>query len=94
MAGSRASARPGAPTTASGGPGTTRRIGVYVDGYNLYYGGRAHCGRGASGWRWLDIRAMAENVIASQGAWRSPNQTRIVYCTARVDGATNPSAHT
>jgi hypothetical protein len=24
------------------------RVGVYVDGYNLYYSGRGHCGRGTA----------------------------------------------
>ena len=47
-----------------------RRIGVYVDGYNLYYGARSVCGRGTPGWRWLDVRALAENVIAAQGSWQ------------------------
>ncbi|HEY7200404.1 MAG TPA: NYN domain-containing protein, partial [Candidatus Dormibacteraeota bacterium] len=30
------------------------RVGVYVDGFNLYYGARGLCGRGTAGWRWLD----------------------------------------
>jgi hypothetical protein len=39
------------------------RVGVYVDGYNLYYGGRALSGRGTAGWRWLDIRALAQALV-------------------------------
>ena len=41
------------------------RVGIYIDGYNLYYGGRGICGRGVDGWRWLDLRAMLEAVIAA-----------------------------
>lgn len=69
------------------------RTGVYVDGYNLYYGGRACCGRGTSGWRWLDVRLLAQAVIATQGAWQGARIDRVVYCTARVDAVTNASAH-
>lgn len=69
------------------------RIGVYVDGYNLYYGGRAVCGRGAPGWRWLDIRSLVGNVIATQGSWSGAAIDRLVYCTARVDAVSNPSGH-
>ncbi|WP_061294984.1 NYN domain-containing protein [Herbidospora cretacea] len=63
------------------------RIGVYVDGFNLYYGGRATCGRGTPGWRWLDIRALAHSLIQQRRA----HIERVVYCTARIDGATDPS---
>lgn len=69
------------------------RVGVYVDGYNLYYGARSVCGRGTAGWRWLDVRVLINNVIRAQGSWVGVTLTRIVYCTARVDSATNPSAH-
>ncbi len=69
------------------------RIGVYVDGYNLYYGGRSICGRGTPGWRWLDIRSLVGNVVHTQGSWPQFTIDRIVYCTARVDSATNPSAY-
>ncbi|HET6915586.1 MAG TPA: NYN domain-containing protein [Acidimicrobiales bacterium] len=69
------------------------RVGAYVDGYNLYYGGRAVCGRGAPGWRWLDVRSLIESVIRTQGSWKGSTLTSVVYCTARIDGRTNPSAH-
>lgn len=61
------------------------RVGVYVDGFNLYYGARKHCGRGTPGWRWLDLRKLAEPLAR----WRESEITRIVYCTARVDAADN-----
>lgn len=35
------------------------RIGVYIDGFNLYYGARGLCGRSTPGWRWLNLRSLA-----------------------------------
>ena len=69
------------------------RVGVYVDGYNLYYGGRRQCGRSTAGWRWLDVRGLAEALVAERRNWVGATVDRLVYCTARVDAATNPSAH-
>jgi hypothetical protein len=70
------------------------RIGVYVDGFNLYYGGRFTCGRSMPGWRWLDIGALARTLVAERRAWTATAQiTTVIYCTARIDGATNPSGH-
>ncbi len=69
------------------------RVGVYVDGYNLYYGARSICGRGTAGWRWLDVRTLVDHVIRTQGSWSSAWIEKIIYCTARVDAATNPSGH-
>ncbi len=64
------------------------RVGVYVDGYNLYYGARMHCGRGTAGWRWLDVRRLVEPLIG----WPDASICRVVYCTARVDAVESPSA--
>jgi hypothetical protein len=69
------------------------RVGVYVDGYNLYYGARQCCGRSSTGWKWIDVRSLVSSAIARQGSWSSAKVERIVYCTARVDAVTNPSAH-
>jgi hypothetical protein len=56
-----------------------------VDGYNLYYGGRKHCGRGTAGWRWLDVRALASSLLTEQAPnWPGAQIERIVYCTARI----------
>ncbi|MFD0742530.1 NYN domain-containing protein [Phytohabitans flavus] len=66
---------------------------MYIDGYNLYYGGRAVCGRGTPGWRWLDLRALATSLVTAQRGWPGAAIDRIVYCTARIDGATNPSGN-
>lgn len=64
------------------------KVGVYVDAFNLYYGGRSHCGRSTAGWRWLDIRAMVSRFARWSGASIGP----VVYCTARVSQADSPSA--
>ncbi|MGI5286125.1 NYN domain-containing protein [Nonomuraea polychroma] len=66
------------------------RVGIYVDGYNLYYGARGLCGRGTPGWRWLDLRAMATDLISQRTNWAGAHAERVVYCTARIDGADNP----
>src|SRR5215471_11209475 len=70
------------------------RIGVYVDGYNLYYGARGLCGRGTPGWRWLDIRALSRLVIGRMPGWRAAVVQRVVYCTAVIDAASNQSGFT
>src|SRR5262249_8859362 len=69
------------------------RVGVYVDGYNLYYGARTLCGRGTKGWRWLDIRGLSTSLVAAQQGWAGASVTRVTYCTARVNAKTNPSGH-
>jgi hypothetical protein len=65
-------------------------VGIYVDGYNLYYGARGLCGRGTPGWRWLDVRALAQRLITNSSHWAPPTSTRVVYCTAVIDAASNP----
>ena len=75
--------------TRSDQPARPYRVGVYVDGYNLYYGGKRQLGK-APGWRWLDVRSLASSVVAAQRNWADASITRIVYCTARIDGAMNP----
>jgi hypothetical protein len=69
------------------------RVGVYVDGFNLYYGGRGLCGRGTPGWRWLDLRALATDLVHRRSGWHGAEMQRVVYCTARIDAAGNPSGH-
>ena len=68
------------------------KVGVYIDGYNLYYGGRRQLGK-SPGWRWLDIRALTQSVVGAQRRWPGAMLSRIVYCTARIDGALNPTGH-
>jgi len=67
-------------------------VGVYIDGFNLYYGARAVCGRGNSGWRWLDVRSLIESVLPQAWLNQGAALDRVVYCTARVSGARNPSS--
>jgi hypothetical protein len=68
------------------------RVGVYIDGFNLYYGGtRIFGGRGVAGWRWLDLRALAISLLPP--GWGGATVDRVVYCTARIDAATNQSGH-
>jgi uncharacterized LabA/DUF88 family protein len=69
------------------------RVGVYVDGYNLYYGGLGLCGRRTPGWRWLDLRALSTTLLRRRHDWPGARCERVVYCTARVDARTNPDAH-
>lgn len=69
------------------------RVGVYVDGYNLYYGGRSSCGRGTAGWRWLDVRALAEALVHERADWPYAQIARVIYCTARIDATENPSGY-
>lgn len=66
------------------------RIGVYIDGYNLYYGGRKLMGgSGKPGWKWLDLRRLAEAVVAARSGWGGAQVTRVVYCTAPIGGSGN-----
>ncbi len=67
------------------------RVGVYVDGFNLYFGGRSICGRSVSGWRWLDLCSLAESLIGRRTDWQDASVNRIAYCTALIDGAENRS---
>jgi NYN domain len=66
------------------------RVGVYIDGYNLYYGGRGLVGgRGRPGWRWLDLRRLAASLVAQHSSWPGAHVGHVVYCTARASGAGN-----
>src|SRR6266566_2917450 len=68
------------------------RVTALVDAYNLYYAGRKLCGRGVAGWRWLDIRSLAEDLVAEHAAdWPGATVDHVVYGTARISGAANPS---
>jgi hypothetical protein len=48
-------------------------------------------GRGTPGWRWLDIRALAERLVARVAYWPDATIDRVVYCTAIIDAASNES---
>lgn len=59
------------------------RVGVYVDGLNLYYGGRKLCGRHTTGWRWLDIEALASAIVSRYVSRFAIGV--IHYCTAEKE---------
>ena len=65
------------------------RVGVYIDGFNLYYGSKFQCAGTPAGWRWLDLRGLSAAVIAAQSGWDDPVVERVVYCTARISGRDN-----
>ena len=69
------------------------RIGVYIDGYNLYYGAKKQCSTGVGPWKWIDIRALVTSVISDQRSWSGATVDRIIYCTARIDARLNPDGH-
>lgn len=64
------------------------RVGVYIDGFNLYYGARGLCGKSTPGWRWIDLRALSSTLATSR--WPSSTVERVIYCTARISGSDNP----
>jgi uncharacterized LabA/DUF88 family protein len=67
------------------------RVGVYVDGFNLYYGGVGLArGRGVPGWKWIDLRGLAGVLLAHNASWRDATVARVVYCTARIRTADHP----
>lgn len=70
------------------------RVGVYIDGFNLYYGGKYLVGgSGVAGWRWLDLRQLSVNIVAAHSGWAPATSLRIVYCTAKIRAdANNPGA--
>ncbi|MFM6979871.1 MAG: NYN domain-containing protein [Micrococcales bacterium] len=58
----------------------SKRIGVYIDGFNLYYGMRDTFGRGTPGWRWLDVASLSDAI--AQRHTRASKVAKITYCTA------------
>lgn len=73
--------------------GVSMRVGVYIDGFNLYYGAKFIMGgSGVPGWRWLDLRKLSDAIVARESGWTGAMVTRVVYCTARVRGASNSTA--
>ena len=70
------------------------RVGAYIDGLNLYYGGRRLCGRGTPGWRWLDVAKLVERLVSRNKAWIAQQAVvhRIAYCTALISGVPDAQA--
>lgn len=61
------------------------RVGVYIDGYNLYYGGNRLVGDGR--WKWLDLRALVLAHIPAFAPWDKAVIDRVVYFTAEITNA-------
>ncbi|MEO0024433.1 MAG: hypothetical protein RL196_874 [Actinomycetota bacterium] len=59
-----------------------KRVGIYVDAFNLYYGARDWCGKGEPGWRWLNVIGLVDSLIEQQRNWAGAEVERLVYCTA------------
>lgn len=57
---------------------------------HLYHGGKNLCGKGTPGWRWLDVRKLATDLIANRSSWPAVTVERDVYCTARISARENP----
>lgn len=70
------------------------RVGAYIDGLNLYYGGRHLCGRGTTGWRWLDIPKLVELLVSRNKGWTAQRAVvdRVAYCTALISGVPDAQA--
>lgn len=69
------------------------KIGVYIDGYNLYYGGRGLCGKSTPGWRWLDVRGLTQRIIDNHSGWSAAEICSVTYCTARISGQEGSNSH-
>jgi len=48
-------------------------------------------GRALPVWRWLDIRALSQLLLSRLVRWPGAVLERVVYCTAVIDAASNPS---
>lgn len=59
------------------------KVGVYVDGFNLYYGGRSLCPL-VNGWKWLDLRSLAKRVVSANSGWPEDADFKVVYATSEV----------
>jgi len=67
------------------------RVGIYVDGYNLYYGMKSQCEGVVRGWKWLNITVMVLNKMSFLDQVNY-EITRKVFCTAERDQHDNNSA--
>ena len=68
------------------------RVGVYIDGFNLYFGGFAIVGAAAPGWKWLDMRA-AFGALAHVHWPTTAIVEPVVYCTARISARVDPTGY-
>src|SRR5262249_47926917 len=66
------------------------RVGVYIDGFNLYFGGSAIFGTGAPGWKWLDMRG-AFGALAHVHWPTTAVVEPVIYCTAPISARVDPT---
>ena len=59
------------------------RVGAYIDGFNVYHGGRELAGA-QPGWKWLDFRALIQTLADDEWPGGGHTVERVVYCTAPV----------
>lgn len=57
------------------------RVGLYIDAFNVYYGGCGLCGAKKPGWRWLDLPGLAMGLV-NPARWPGAHLERFAYCTA------------
>ena len=67
---------------------------AYVDGFNLYYGGKA-LAEADGFWAgslvgWIDLGALIAGVMHERWSGRNPVLRHVTYCTARVVGKQPP----
>jgi hypothetical protein len=67
------------------------RVRGYIDGFNLYYGGKGLAAAAAAygagvRWKWLDLRRLLENLCEQRWRGRRAVVEHVIYCTARVLG--------
>ena len=55
---------------------------VYIDGFNVYYGGK-HLVKNNS-WKWLDLRKLVSAQIPNSGPWSHSELIRVVYFTSEI----------
>lgn len=70
-------------------------VGVYFDGFNVYYGGKKQFGPGSAGWKWYSPRSLAYNTLQAflagphstpeiRSIWAGSSLDRVVFCTAKI----------
>lgn len=70
-------------------------VRAYIDGFNLYYGGKALAEArpaAAPPWKWLDMRAAIQGIVDQRWRGRRGRVVHVTYCTARVVGDARAAA--
>lgn len=70
-------------------------VGVYFDGFNVYYGRKKQFGPGSAGWKWYSPRTLANNALQDflegphstpdvKSIWAGSFLNHVVFCTAKI----------